>query len=190
MERTGSTSPGVSAPALAEVAGREGPFLSLYLTTEKDVDHAAQTSVRRWGPVRRRLADDGAPERCLSAVDGLVPDAHLEGTLASLREARVDVLVVHDPAIAAGRPERDGRDGAADGTAAPGDGEAWFDPGAPAMCAVTPAGLRALGVADPRPGRLVDVAVRAALVSGATVRVVPAYGGPEGGLGALLRWAE
>lgn len=394
MERTGSTSPGVSAPELAEVASREGPFLSLYLTTEKDVDHAAQTSVRRWGSMRRGLANDGAPQRCLSAIDDLVPDAHLEGsvlaavagatgslwvdhdegplvsdigrwgaaptltpalawrqqqpphvvalvdrrgadllavcrdrppeavragagewrisktrgggwahwtlqhrveeawarnaresgaritdlvdaigarvvvvagnsheiailrdslpervdrlvevvpgsraveagsdhngdevtrlvhtvaardtvatlealharehsagtavegaegTLAALREARVDVLVVHDPTIAAGRPGRDGLDGAAGSTGAPGCVEAWFDPGAPAMCAATPDGLRALGVATPRRGRLVDVAVRAALVSGATVRVVPAHGGPAGGLGALLRWSE
>jgi hypothetical protein len=43
-----------------------------------------------------------------------------------------------------------------------------------------------------RSGRLVDVAVRAALLSGARVRVLPpgTVGAPEGGIGALCRFAE
>jgi hypothetical protein len=84
---------------------------------------------------------------------------------------------------------------------------AWFGPG-PADVAAERATLADLGVAEPVEGRLVDVAVRAALGTGADVRVLdpadqtrPAEGrgetrdaappppaGPAEGLGALLRF--
>jgi hypothetical protein len=85
---------------------------------------------------------------------------------------------------------------------------AWFGP-APTDLAVDRDALAAIGVAEPVQGRLVDVAVRAALGTGADVRVLdpadqtrPAAGrgathdapappehAPAGGLGALLRFA-
>jgi peptide subunit release factor 1 (eRF1) len=43
------------------------------------------------------------------------------------------------------------------------------------------------GVAED--GRLADVAIRGALATDADVRIVPAHGGPRGGVGGLLRWA-
>ena len=49
---------------------------------------------------------------------------------------------------------------------------------------------RGLGVDEPVEGRLVDVAVRAALGTGAGIRVVPpGAAGPTDGMGAVLRWS-
>jgi peptide subunit release factor 1 (eRF1) len=66
---------------------------------------------------------------------------------------------------------------------------AWFGPG-PADVAAERATLADLGVAEPVEGRLVDVAVRAALGTGADVRVLDPDGQtrPAEGLGALLRF--
>jgi hypothetical protein len=67
---------------------------------------------------------------------------------------------------------------------------AWFGP-APTDVAGDRDALAALGVATPVEGRLVDVAVRAALGTGANVRVVDPdrRDGPRDGLGGLLRFA-
>jgi release factor family 2 len=67
---------------------------------------------------------------------------------------------------------------------------AWFGP-APTDVAGDRDALAALGVATPVQGRLVDVAVRAALGTGANVRVVDPgrRDGPRDGLGGLLRFA-
>jgi hypothetical protein len=67
---------------------------------------------------------------------------------------------------------------------------AWFGP-APTDVAGDRDALAALGVTTPVEGRLVDVAVRAALGTGANVRVVEPDrpDGPRGGIGALLRFA-
>jgi hypothetical protein len=97
------------------------------------------------------------------AADG--PDA----TLAALAMAAVDVLLV-----------------------APDDPDdartAWFGPD-PTQLATSADDVRGLGVDDPVEGRLVDVAVRAALGTGAGIRVVPPGAGPSDGLGAILRWS-
>jgi Bacterial archaeo-eukaryotic release factor family 2 len=67
---------------------------------------------------------------------------------------------------------------------------AWFGPAATDV-GVDRGALDALGVATPVEGRLVDVAVRGALGTGATVRVVDPgrQAAPGDGLGALLRFA-
>jgi Bacterial archaeo-eukaryotic release factor family 2 len=89
-------------------------------------------------------------------------------TLRMLSRAQVELLLVSDD---------------------PGDDRtAWFGP-EPVHAATTEQTLRELGVDEPREGRLVDVAVRAALGTGASVRVVPAESGIEDGLGAILRWS-
>jgi hypothetical protein len=46
-----------------------------------------------------------------------------------------------------------------------------------------------MGVDDPREGPLQEVAVRAALGTGAGVRLVPDGDVPTGRLGAILRWS-
>lgn len=93
-------------------------------------------------------------------------------TLSALRQSQVDVLLVHD--------EADGAMG----------GEAWFSADDPRLCALSETELRGLGHSRLQRARLTDVAVRAALLSGARVRLVPGHGGPEGDLGAVLRWSE
>ena len=69
----------VEAPDLAELVRRPGPFLSLYLNTEGDVENAAQRSETRWKTVRADLDRQGVPEAILDEVEALVPEAHLEG---------------------------------------------------------------------------------------------------------------
>ena len=81
--------------------------------------------------------------------------------------AQVDVLLVHDD------PDE--------------DRQAWFGP-EPIHVALTEDMVAAMGVDQPRQARLADVAVRAALGTGAGVRVVPPAGASEG-LGAILRWS-
>jgi hypothetical protein len=95
------------------------------------------------------------------AADG--PDA----TLLALSMSEVDVLLVHDD-------WQDPR-------------RAWFGPD-PIPVSREPALLRDLGVSEPSEGRLVDVAIRAALGTGAGVWMVPRAGGPAEGIGAVLRW--
>jgi hypothetical protein len=97
------------------------------------------------------------------AVEG--PDA----TARALQEARVDMLLLHD------EPDDDRR--------------AWFGP-APTVVALRADDVDALDPGDAEIGRLPDVFLRAALGTGASVRVVPGHGGPAGGVGALLRWRE
>lgn len=92
-----------------------------------------------------------------------------EATLLALAKAQVDTLLV---------------------TTGPDDARtAWFGP-EPTLVAPDADSLRGLGVESPVEGRLVDVAVRAALGTGAGVWVVPANGGPADGLGAILRWSD
>ena len=105
MERTGVTPPGaVAAPDLAEVLGAGGPYVTLYLTTEADIDNAGPRSEQRWKTVRRDLAEAGAPEDVLAAIDGLVPDAHHEGQTLAVIANRDGILhVEHGPDV----PPRD-----------------------------------------------------------------------------------
>lgn len=70
-------------------------------------------------------------------------------------------------------------------------GDAWFGP-SPAQNALDPQALHAMGVGAPVRAPLVDVALRAAAASGATVRLLanqlPDGCRPTGGIGALLRY--
>lgn len=97
------------------------------------------------------------------AADG--PD----DTLLALASAQVDVLLVHDDID-------DMR-------------TAWFGTD-PTAVSRRPDALADMGVDQPTEGRLVDVAVRAALGTGAAIRVVDAGSGPTGGIGAVLRWSN
>ena len=80
METSGTT-PGaaVNAPELAELVQGTGPFATVYLTTEAEIDNAAQRSEQRWKTLRGQLSDAGIVEEILAEIDPLVPDAHLEG---------------------------------------------------------------------------------------------------------------
>ena len=90
-------------------------------------------------------------------------------TLAALSKSQVEVLLVH---------------------ADPDDGRtAWFGRDAIPV-AERATDLTDLGVPDAQNGPLVDVAVRAALGTGAGIRMIPGAGGPTGGIGAILRWRD
>jgi peptide subunit release factor 1 (eRF1) len=89
-------------------------------------------------------------------------------TVEALARAQVEVLLVADD---------------------PDDDRAvWFGP-EPTMIGLDQAEVRAMGAEQPQPGRLADALVRAALGTGAGVRVVPSSGGPREGVGAILRWS-
>jgi len=80
MEHSGVTPHGaVTAAELTELVLADGPFLSVYLTTEAEIDNAAQRAEQRWKTLRSTLAGDGVPEEVLGTVDPLVGDAHLMG---------------------------------------------------------------------------------------------------------------
>jgi hypothetical protein len=90
-------------------------------------------------------------------------------TLASLSKSQVEVLLVH---------------------ADPDDSRtAWFGRDAIPV-AERATDLTDLGIPDAQDGPLVDIAVRAALGTGAGIRMIPGAGGPTGGIGAILRWRD
>ena len=83
---------------LAELVQAEGPFLTVQLTTEADIDNAAQRSEQRWRSIRDQAAAQGASEEVLAAVDPLVADAHLEGHgLSVVANASGAIHVEHGP---------------------------------------------------------------------------------------------
>ncbi len=104
MEHSGVTPQvAVTAPELVELVAAEGAFLSLYLTTEAEIENAAQRSEQRWKPVRASAAEAGAPEEVLAAADPLVGEAHLLGQcLAVFATAQGLVHVEHFPDPPAG----------------------------------------------------------------------------------------
>jgi hypothetical protein len=84
MESAGQT-PAVAVDAAELVPLFDGPqpVATAYLTTEAEIENAAQRSEQHWKNLRRDMADGGVPEAVLESIDPLVPDAHLEGqTLA------------------------------------------------------------------------------------------------------------
>jgi hypothetical protein len=129
-------------------------------------------AVRRW--VRTAVAEDTV---ALLQLFGQEDGRHARAangaadTFAALRESRVDVLLVHD-----------------DGEVDDGGDRAWFSASDPSLVAIDAGLLRDLGVDEPREARRVDVAICAALATGAGVRVVPHAGPVRDGLGAVLRW--
>ena len=97
------------------------------------------------------------------AADGI------EETLAALRSAQAEVLLVSDAFDRAAR--------------------GWCGPEA-VHVASNPDQLRALGVEEPSEAPLVDVLVRAALGTSAGIRIVPQGSAPTEGVGAILRWTD
>ena len=88
----------VEAADLAELVGRPGPFLSVYVNTEGGVENAAKRSQSRWKTVRGDLPHKEVPEAVLGRIDEIVPDAHLEGdSLAVIADAKQILHVEHGP---------------------------------------------------------------------------------------------
>lgn len=84
MESAGTT-PNVAVNGAELLSLFEGPrpVATVYLTTEAEIENAAQRSEQHWKTLRRAMSDGEVPESVLERIDGLVSDAHLEGqTLA------------------------------------------------------------------------------------------------------------
>ncbi|WP_219150701.1 Vms1/Ankzf1 family peptidyl-tRNA hydrolase [Amycolatopsis sp. TNS106] len=60
---------------LRQVTVREGPFASVYFDSSHDTEDAAARLDLRWRSLRKRLADEGAEERTLGALDAAVAAA-------------------------------------------------------------------------------------------------------------------
>jgi hypothetical protein len=84
---------GIRADDLAELTKLEGPFTTIYLSTEPDVDNQAGRSVVAWRNLRRELEDADVPENVLDGIETYVPDAHKDG--AALGVIADDAQVLH-----------------------------------------------------------------------------------------------
>lgn len=81
-------------PELAGLLDREGPFVSVFLTTEP-IEQASQQSMARWRNVRRDLEEQGAPSTALDAIESLVPEAHRSGSTLAVVADESGVLVTN-----------------------------------------------------------------------------------------------
>src|SRR4051794_12408493 len=73
------TAVAVSDGEIVELARRPGPFVTVYLTTDAEIENAQQRAEQRWKTLRGDLVEQGAPEKHLASIDPLVADAHLRG---------------------------------------------------------------------------------------------------------------
>ena len=90
----------VEATDLREIGRSAGPFLSLYLNTEQDVENAAKRTLTRWKTVRSDLDDRGVSTPLLDELEQVVADAHLEGPcLAAIGGEEQLLHVEHGPAV-------------------------------------------------------------------------------------------
>jgi hypothetical protein len=90
----------VEASDLAELARRPGPFLSVFLNTERNEADAAQRSVARWKTVRHDLPRKVVPEAILVRIAEIVHEAHFEGeSLAVIADAKEILHVEHGPSL-------------------------------------------------------------------------------------------
>lgn len=88
----------VDAPELGDLAASPGPYASIYLATEAAVENAGPRVERRWKTLRASLAEQGADEQVLEAVDAVVPTAHLQGqALAVIADTTGIRHLEHDP---------------------------------------------------------------------------------------------
>lgn len=105
MQSSGHIPPGaVHAADLEKLFQAEGPFATVYLTTEGAIEKAAQHNELRWRSQREQLDAAGAPARVLEAIDQVVPDAHHYGNcLGAIATAQSGVLHVEHGPWAPGR---------------------------------------------------------------------------------------
>ena len=79
MESSAPLQAGVIAPDLSRIVQGKGPYLTLYLPVEPEIENAAQKSEIAWRSVRKDMAAEGVPDTLLDTIDSLVPDAHQYG---------------------------------------------------------------------------------------------------------------
>ena len=131
-------------------------------------DHR-EDAVRRW--VRTAIAEDTvAVLQLFDQHRGQLDRASdgAEATFAAIRQARVDTLLIHDDPTS----ER----------------AAYFVADDPNVVALDRQTVSDLGHTSARAGRMIDVAIRSAILTGAGIRVVPGTHPVNEGIGAILRW--
>jgi hypothetical protein len=132
-------------------------------------DAHSDAEVQRW--IRTAIAEDTVAVLQLFDQERGQLDRAADGpeaTFEALREARVDTLLVHDDANH--------------------EALALFVPDEPNLVSLDDDTLRQLGRSSIRSARRVDVAIRACILTGAGIRVVPGVRTLNEGIGAILRW--
>src|SRR3954452_16103235 len=83
---TSESMPNVSVgpPELVALAARPGPFVTVYVTTDAEIENAQQRSQQRWKTLRADLLAQGAPEDLVATIDPLIDDSHLRGQCLSV----------------------------------------------------------------------------------------------------------
>jgi Bacterial archaeo-eukaryotic release factor family 2 len=90
----------VEATDLREIVRSAGPFLSLFLNTEQNVEKAAKRTSTRWKTIRSDLDDRGVSPQLLGEIDEIVPDAHQRGAcLAAIGGTEQLLHVEHGPPV-------------------------------------------------------------------------------------------
>jgi hypothetical protein len=91
----------------AEIAGvfqADGPFTSMYMDTEGDVEQAADKVALRWKNLRGAMLAAGVPEGTVAAIDPLVEGSHLAGATLAV------IAAVDGPRYSANLPDPPPRD--------------------------------------------------------------------------------
>jgi Bacterial archaeo-eukaryotic release factor family 2 len=91
----------------AEIAGvfqADGPFTSMYMATEGDVEQAADKVALRWKNLRGAMLAAGVPDGTVAAIDPLVEGSHLAGATLAV------IAAVDGPRYSANLPDPPPRD--------------------------------------------------------------------------------
>ncbi|MEU8416836.1 hypothetical protein AB0C24_28945 [Amycolatopsis japonica] len=90
----------MQSSTLRNVTVREGPFASVYFDNSHDTEDAAAQLELRWRSLRKRLADEGAQERTLTALDAAVAAAPpSEGKAGRALVAEGDEVVLDEELV-------------------------------------------------------------------------------------------
>jgi hypothetical protein len=86
---------------IAQVFQADGPFTSVYMHTEGDVEQAADRIALRWKNLRGAMLAAGVPERTVAAIDPLVEGSHMAGAtlavIAAVDGPRYSANLPHPP---------------------------------------------------------------------------------------------
>jgi hypothetical protein len=84
---------------IAQVFQADGPFTSVYMDTEADVEQAADRIALRWKNLRGALLAAGVPEGAVAAIDPLVEGSHKAGATLAV------IAAVDGPRYSANLPD-------------------------------------------------------------------------------------
>jgi hypothetical protein len=101
----------VHHPEIARLFEASGPFTSIYLATHGEGEQAAEQVALRWKNLRGQLADRGAREATLAAVDPLVEGNHTAGATLAVIAGADGILLSTSLPEPPGRPDAVARHG-------------------------------------------------------------------------------